>query len=503
VTLPGAPALVAGSTGRVAWGFTNSNAGTGDIIVVSPSISPELYHGPKNGALVPYERRTETVAVRGSKPVTMDFSWTVWGPVVGDAPGGQAAGVPLDGGRPRGHQRQPPRPGGRQGRPRRRGDRPSHGDPRPELRRGRLGRPDRVDGGGACSRGGSATTGGSRCPGSSGTGAGTDFWRRATCPSSSRPQRGMLWTANNRTVGGRSLDAIGDSGYAIAARAGPDPRRPGLAGAPRRSHRAAGPPCHPAGRPRRPPRGLARPARGDAEPGRRRAQRVARGAPRRPPGNGRAARTPARSATGSCASSGSPSRTGSSTRSLRNAPSGDPDFTWTRFNYEQPLETLVKERPAHLLDPSYRTWDDLLDAAADDVSLGYERAGEDPRTATWGQRNSARIAHPFARSLPRWASSWLSMPADPLPGDSNMPRVLGPSFGASERFVVSPGHEAAGIFHMPGGRARTRIRPTSGRGTRPGSAGTPPRSFPGRRSTRSTCSRDGAPRINCIVRPAP
>jgi len=51
------------------------------------------------------------------------------------------------------------------------------------------------------------------------------------------------------------------------------------------------------------------------------------------------------------------------------------------------------------------------------------------------------------------------MPADPLPGDSNMPRVLGPSFGASERFVVSPGHEAAGIFHMPGGESSNPYSP--------------------------------------------
>ena len=67
VTLPGVLTLIAGSTGRIAWGFTNSNAGTGDIVVVNPSISPELYHGPKGGGLVPYERRSETVAVRGSK----------------------------------------------------------------------------------------------------------------------------------------------------------------------------------------------------------------------------------------------------------------------------------------------------------------------------------------------------------------------------------------------------------------------------------------------------
>jgi penicillin amidase len=37
----------------------------------------------------------------------------------------------------------------------------------------------------------------------------------------------------------------------------------------------------------------------------------------------------------------------------------------------------------------------------------------------------------------------------PLAGDSYMPRVQGKSFGASQRMVVSPGHEASGILHMP------------------------------------------------------
>ena len=36
-----------------------------------------------------YEHRIETVPVRGSKPVTMDFKWTVWGPVVADGTPGR------------------------------------------------------------------------------------------------------------------------------------------------------------------------------------------------------------------------------------------------------------------------------------------------------------------------------------------------------------------------------------------------------------------------------
>ena len=56
------------------------------------------------------------------------------------------------------------------------------------------------------------------------------------------------------------------------------------------------------------------------------------------------------------------------------------------------------------------------------------------------------------------------MPAQALPGDSGMPRVQGPDFGASERMVVSPGHEADGIIHMPGGQSGHPMSPFWGAG---------------------------------------
>jgi penicillin G amidase len=53
----------------------------------------------------------------------------------------------------------------------------------------------------------------------------------------------------------------------------------------------------------------------------------------------------------------------------------------------------------------------------------------------------------------------LNMPSDPLPGDADMPRVQSPSHGASERFVVSPGRENEGIFHMPCGQSGHPLSP--------------------------------------------
>jgi len=81
------------------------------------------------------------------------------------------------------------------------------------------------------------------------------------------------------------------------------------------------------------------------------------------------------------------------------------------------------------------------------------------RGRTWGQRNRLRALHPFNYSLPGFLAVHLNLPADSLPGDVDMPRVQTPVHGASERFVVSPGREAEGIFHMPGGQSGHPLSP--------------------------------------------
>ena len=45
------------------------------------------------------------------------------------------------------------------------------------------------------------------------------------------------------------------------------------------------------------------------------------------------------------------------------------------------------------------------------------------------------------------------MPAEPLNGDVDLPKAQGPSFGASQRFSVSPGDEENGLMQMPTGQS--------------------------------------------------
>ncbi len=124
---------------------------------------------------------------------------------------------------------------------------------------------------------------------------------------------------------------------------------------------------------------------------------------------------------------------------------------------EGPLWALVSARPEHLLNPEFATWTDLLLAAADRVADAALKAGG-MATYTWGRANTLRIRHPLSLAVPMLAR-FLDMPGDQLPGDSHMPRVQGPGFGASERFAVSPGREEQGYFHMPTGQSGHPLSP--------------------------------------------
>ncbi len=123
------------------------------------------------------------------------------------------------------------------------------------------------------------------------------------------------------------------------------------------------------------------------------------------------------------------------------------------YQFEAPLWSLLHERPPHLLTADYDSWHDLMLAAIDE-NISYFTKNYDGEMAdrSWGERNTAAIKHPLSRAVPI-LSGWLDMPADQMSGDSNMPKALGPAFGASERFAVSPGDERNAYLHMPAGQS--------------------------------------------------
>jgi penicillin G amidase len=127
---------------------------------------------------------------------------------------------------------------------------------------------------------------------------------------------------------------------------------------------------------------------------------------------------------------------------------------WTiDAQFEAPLWQLVTERPPHLLPAGYDSWESLLLAA---VHANLEEWDAEYGTPlderTWGELNKLSMRHPLSASLPL-IGNWLDMPAQPMAGDANMPRAQGADWGASQRIVVSPGDEANGLMHMPGGQS--------------------------------------------------
>jgi len=133
--------------------------------------------------------------------------------------------------------------------------------------------------------------------------------------------------------------------------------------------------------------------------------------------------------------------------------------------FEGPLWQLVTARPLHLLGKPYASWPEFLLARVDSTIDELERSCSPLARCTWGAHNEVRIRHPLAAAFP-WLGGFLNMPALELPGDHYMPRVedgafgaAERAFGASERFAVSPGHEERGYLVLAGGQSGHPLSP--------------------------------------------
>jgi penicillin G amidase len=132
---------------------------------------------------------------------------------------------------------------------------------------------------------------------------------------------------------------------------------------------------------------------------------------------------------------------------------------------EEAIWRVLTERPAHLLSPRFENYDLMLETALTNVLVGLRKINGPLSDRTWGEVNFLRIQHPFSHALPA-LSRWLDVPGGQMPGDyNNMPSILNPIFGASERLVVSPGHEAEGYLHMPTGESGHFLSPYFRAGT--------------------------------------
>ena len=158
-------------------------------------------------------------------------------------------------------------------------------------------------------------------------------------------------------------------------------------------------------------------------------------------------------------------------------PPGDASLPPAQF--EGPLWQLVTAGPLNLLARRYADWHEFMLAQVDATSADLQHSCGELAHCTWGRYNTVRVRHPLSRALP-WLAPLLDMPTVELPGDHDMPRVQNGAFGASERFAVSPGHETEGYFHMPGGQSGHPLSPYYRAGFMQWARGEPLPFLPGR-----------------------
>lgn len=131
-----------------------------------------------------------------------------------------------------------------------------------------------------------------------------------------------------------------------------------------------------------------------------------------------------------------------------------------RFSYDGDLDTplrqlLTAQIPELNPDPEhFSTWAAfLLNAVEQSVRELEEEYGAVSLTEmTWGHLNRVRMEHPLSGVLPG-LGYMLNMPDEPASGCGQCIRVMQDGLGASQRLVVSPGHQDEGIHHMPGGQS--------------------------------------------------
>jgi penicillin amidase len=457
VTLPGAPNIVAGSNGTIAWGFTNSYVDTSDVVILEPAGgSAERYRtpeGPKD-----LKRADERICVKGAGCETLVVEESLWGPVIGTDREGRKLAYRWIAHDPQAVNlrgileleradsvRSALEIGHRMGIP--------HQNLVVGDRQGDVGwtvtspLPDRFGFDG-------------RLPTS--WADGSKGWRGylppEAVPTISNPETQRIWTANARVVGGEALKRLGFGAYAHASRARQirdrlfarerfgeadmldiqlDDRGILLErwqGLMLQSLRAIA----------RTPDDAALVAAvenwGDRAAPDSVGYRLVRTL------RSELLRRVYEAFTGPMRADGPASE---GRRAARLVPN----------QADEPAWRLVTERPAHLPPPGYRDWDALIEAAmTSTIAAAFAQPGGGVAAFTWGAANPAEVRHPLSRAVPG-LSILLDPPSRPQPGDLYQPRVASTSFGASERFVVAPGHEATGLFHMPGGQSGHPLSP--------------------------------------------
>ena len=436
VTLPGTPFIVAGSTGRIAWGFTNSYIDTSDAVIVEQA-RPGFYRTAEGEQA--FVTRTEPIRHR-TGTTNLEVQETIWGPVMGKDALGRTIAMRWTAHFPDAvklapflalEQAQ------------------NVGEAIAIAHQGAIPQQNFVVADSAGSIGWTIIGQVPERFGFAGDDAvsfadGARGWRGQLAadavPAVVNPEGGRIWTANARVIGGNAFPLLGDGGYDTGARAG---RIRDLLLA----------------RDRFAPADFLAIQLDDVNVRNRWWQALLLSeleARRADPAL--AAMIPHVRQWGERAL---PESVGYrlvarfrsiAVESLYEAYLGRTESggSYAPSQAEGPARRLLDGRPAALVPPGLGSWEAFLGSVLADLAAEVRaEANGNLDDYRWGAIATAGVRHPLTRLLPML--SRFTDPVDvPVPGDRATVRAQAPGFGASERFAVSPGHEGDGLFHMPG-----------------------------------------------------
>lgn len=448
VSLPGTPAIVAGSNGHIAWGFTNSTADWSDVIALKLDEKGEKYQTADGWQEFSYQN--EVIKVKGQPDEVVLQKETIWGPVL--PPPFQNYAYRWVAHDPQGANFNLLTLEKSQGVKETLKLAASVGVPTQNLlvadKDGAIGwtligaLPER-----------SVQNMDAPQDWSNGQNNWTGYLPHSAYPQIYQPQSGQLWTANSRMIGGKALDLIGNGGYDLGARG--QQIRDALTATPQHNeqslhaiqldHRALM---------------LARwqqllldtvltkdfVAEHDLHSYLDYVMKDASQA--------------------SIGSVGYPLVRAFRTKTLelifapltavleQNKLSGRD----LKFSLETAGWEMIQQQRTDTLPAGMQSWRALLQQAVLQSKQKLETDYGSLAAANWGAINTSGIAHPLASAVPV-LGDWLNMPAMPMNGDSHMPRVQNKVHGQSERMVVSPGKEAEGILVIPAGQSGHPLSP--------------------------------------------
>lgn len=448
VSLPGTPAIVAGSNGHIAWGFTNATADWADVVALKLNAAGTHYATPFGEK--PLQRRVERIAVAGGATVEVEFKDSEWGPVLNAPHQGYALRWV------------------------------AHDPQALNFRVQELGSAKSLDEAMKIAVGAGlpaqnmlvADTSGRigwtlagpvplrklpdfdtpqdwSVPGQGWQGyAGFDQHPRLVDPAD-----GLLWTANARVVGGEMLALIGNGGYDLGARG--QQIRDDLVQLPKHDEAS-----------------LHAIQLDQRAVFLQRWRKLLLEQVLKPDFVTAKGLADYRGFVETSAAEAAPDAVGYTlVRAFRDrvleqmfAPLAAQleakqlrvrDLKWVP---ETPGWALLQAGRTDALPKGFTSWEAFLQQAVLDSRATLLNKTWPLAEASWGRHNRAGIQHPLSAALP-WLSSWLDMPDTPMGGDRHMPRVQVGGHGQSERMVVSPGREEQGILSVPGGQSGHPLSP--------------------------------------------